>query len=267
MLIKLRPFLLLVVSTCTTSCTESTSAPLVNEYAAFAPGLSMVTIAGGEMQAGSANFEFKAMPVQKVRLHAFAISDKEITFAQYDIFTKTTGRASAHDHGYGRGQRPVIHVTFDDAVAYTQWLSAHTGKNFRLPSEMEWLWAATNGMSVEHAFEPPVNCQLANLSLPGCRYENGSKSQNVGHYPSGINNLYDITGNVWEWTQDCYNSTFPIDLGQKPTTLGDCQRRILKGGSWTSDESLANVQMRQSFPKDRHDLDIGFRIVLDLNQK
>jgi formylglycine-generating enzyme required for sulfatase activity len=238
----------------------------VNDFEKFAPRLNMLWIDGGEMQAGSTNFEFKAMPVQKIQLQAFAISDKEISFEQYDIFTKITGRPSAHDHGYGRGQRPVIHLTFEDAVAYTQWLSAQTGQNFRLPSEMEWLWAATNGMALEHAMTQSARCTSANLSLEDCLYEKGAP-QKVGSYPAGNNKLFDMTGNVWEWTQDCYNSTFPINLGQKPTKLGDCQRRMVKGGSWTSDRILANVQMRQSFPKDRHDLDIGFRIVLDLNQQ
>ncbi|ALZ76719.1 SUMF1/EgtB/PvdO family nonheme iron enzyme [Rheinheimera sp. F8] len=223
----------------------------------------MVSIETGSMQVGAAAKNFQAMPMKQVQItRGFMISATEITFEQYDLFSKTTGRALVSDRGYGRGKKPVVNVSYDDAMAYVDWLSAQTGLSFSLPSEMQWLWAATGGLNHPHAIIEKLSCQLANVSLADCHYQHAGAPQKVASYPPGIHKLYDMSGNVWEWTLDCYNAELPSGLTEHAWLQGNCERRIVKGGSWTSDEKLAHVQMRQSFEAKRYDFDIGFRIVL-----
>ena len=83
-------------------------------------------------------------PVHTVRINRpFAIGRYEVTFEEYDRFAAATGRELPDDEGWGRGRLPVINVSWNDAVEYAKWLSAQTGKRYRLPSEAEWEYAAT----------------------------------------------------------------------------------------------------------------------------
>ena len=95
-------------------------------------------------------------------LESFALSKYEVTFEEYDLFTDATGRERADDRGFGRGHRPVINITWDDAVAYTEWLSEQTGKNYRLPSEAEWEYAARAGTGDEYSWGDNLGHNRAN---------------------------------------------------------------------------------------------------------
>ena len=92
---------------------------------------------------------------------SFALSKYEVTFEEYDRFTAATGRERADDEGWGRGRRPVINVSWEDAVAYTEWLSAKLGERYRLPSEAEWEYAARAGSTTKYGPEP--NCEVATV--------------------------------------------------------------------------------------------------------
>jgi formylglycine-generating enzyme required for sulfatase activity len=102
----------------------------------------MVKIPPGAFRLGD-DRDKSRLPVLHVRImRPFAIGQYEVTFEEYDRFARSTGRELPHDEGWGRGQRPVINVSWDDAVQYEKWLSAQTGKGYRLPSEAEWEYAA-----------------------------------------------------------------------------------------------------------------------------
>ena len=129
-------------------------------------------------------------PVHEVRIRSFELSKYEVTLEEYDVFTDATGRERADDRGFGRGRRPVF-VLWDDAVAYTQWLSSQTGKNYRLPSEAEWEYAARAGTTTKY----------------GWRYEiNNSRSRELseeGSFPPNAWGLHNMLDRVSEWVQDC----------------------------------------------------------------
>ena len=183
-------------------------------------------------------------PVHEVRVASFELSKYEVTFEEYDRFTVVTGRISPKDNGWGRGRRPVINVSWEDAVAYTEWLSAQTGERYRLPSEAEWEYAARAGSTTEYHFgnDESQLCRYANHADTSTDYNwrntdcsdgVGKRTATVGSYqPNGFG-LHDMHGNLWEWVQDCWNDSYqgaPTD--GSAWTSGNCEKRVLRGGSW-----------------------------------
>ena len=92
------------------------------------------------------------LPAHEVTVESFALSKYEVTFKEYDRFAAATGRELPDDEGYGRGRRPVINVSWYDAVAYTEWLSFQAGTHYRLPSEAEWEYAARAGSTTTYSW-------------------------------------------------------------------------------------------------------------------
>ena len=160
----------------------------------------------------------------------------EVTFAEYDRFVSATGRESPDDRGWGRGRRPVINVNQADAKAYATWLSAQTGKTYRLPSEAEWEYAARARTRTRYSWGDSIGCDQARYG----RREGGECSDSwdgtvpVGSFEPNAFGLYDMHGNVWEWVADCWHDNYedaPTD-GSAWTTGCDSARAVLRGGSW-----------------------------------
>ena len=125
----------------------------------------MAAIPAGKFTMGSnrSTLAQNERPKHKVTLNRFYISRYEVTFQEYDRFAQATGRTLPNDQGWGRGDRPVINVSWDDAVAYAQWLSTNTGYTYRLPTEAEWEYAASSGKNSlywwgYHIGEDRANC-------------------------------------------------------------------------------------------------------------
>ncbi len=105
----------------------------------------MVVIEGGTFSMGSTDGEYYEKPLHQVTLNSFSIGKYEVTFDEYDAFCNATGHTKPSDMFWGRGNHPVIEVSWKDAAAYCNWLSNKTGKNYRLPTEAEWEYAARGG--------------------------------------------------------------------------------------------------------------------------
>ncbi len=207
-------------------------------------GPKMVVIPAGKFKMGSPSSEPERdddeWPQHEVRIERpFAIGQYEVTFEEYERFAEATGRRKPDDAGWGRGRRPVINVSWDDAVAYAQWLSAQTGATYRLPSEAEWEYAARAGTETPFHFGERITTDQANFN--GNSTYNGSakgeyrkKTVAVGSFPANAFGLHDVHGNVWEWVQDCWHDDYKgaLDDGSAWES-GECAGRSLRGGSWS----------------------------------
>ena len=197
-------------------------------------------------------------PVHGVAIRQrFAMGKYEVTFAEWDACA-AAGGCNGHrpgDKGWGRGRRPVINVSWDDAKVYVAWLSRKTGKDYRLPSEAEWEYAARAGTTTKYHFGDDISRSQANYG----RKE--GKTVPVGSYGANAFGLHDMHGNVWEWVEDCLNGTYagaPADGGA--WTTGNCRRRLLRGGAWNYHPGGLRTAIRGSNVSVRRIIVFGFRV-------
>lgn len=223
---------------------------------------------------GSFNHE---RPRHRVNVDSFAIGKYEVTFDEWDACVE----AGACDHrpddqSWGRSDRPVINVSWNDAKQYTTWLSGQTGADYRLPSEAEWEYAArafptSKGQNAPaYAFGDNITQQQANFG------GTIGRTTDVGSYPANAWQLHDMHGNVWEWVADRWDEDYDArtrrlrdereqeirgEIAPSDTTAVP---RVLRGGTWLSlaEEVRSAIRYAQQ-PDDRNDK-IGFRVARTL---
>ena len=192
----------------------------------------MVVVPAGAFRMGSPASEAGRSddegPRHRVTLRSFALGVTEVTFDEWDACVRGGGCGGRRpdDEGWGRGARPVINVSWEDARAYVRWLSRETGKSYRLPSEAEWEYAARAGTATPFHTGATISTDQANYA--------DRRTTLVGAFAPNAFGLYDVHGNVWEWVEDCWHDSYrgaPSD-GTAWTAGGDCSRRVLRGGSW-----------------------------------
>lgn len=196
---------------------------------------------------GSGRIDEKS--VQMVTIVPFKLSKHEVTFDEYDQYVELTGGRSPNHETWGRQRRPVINVSRDDAVAYAKWLSQVTGKRYRLPTEAEWEYAARSGGKDTEWAGTSDEKQLADYAV-----YNTDRTEPVGSKKPNSFGLYDMSGNAWEWIQDCYEKV----------EEDKCGRRVLRGGSWYDTPETLRVSNRGWGDAVGRDGSIGFRLVQDL---
>ena len=208
---------------------------------AFCP--QMVTLPAGNFVMGSLGNERGREgdegPQHRVTiLEPFAVGIYEVTFEEWEacVLDRSCSRDPS-DAGWGRGRRPVIHMSWVDTQEYVTWISRKTGKQYRLLSEAEWEYAARAGTQTRYSFGNQISRDQANYDSNSSRiFERIKKTDRVGSYPPNRFGLHDMHGNVWEWVQDCWNDSYAgaPDKGQAWLS-GICSHRVLRGGSWFSD--------------------------------
>ncbi len=230
-------------------------------------GPNMVVLPAGSFRMGDLdkNGDDNEKPVHRVLIsHPFALSQHEVTFAQYDYFALTTGRPLPDDNGWGRGKQPVVNVSWNDANAYADWLQEQTGLPYRLPSEAEWEYAARGKTESAYWWGDQLEQNRAVCYDCGSSYD-GKQPAPVGSFPANPFGLFDINGNVYEWTGDCYNDTYieaPTDGSTWST--GQCSLRVMRGGSWYDIGRLARSASRYRHPPSATRNAWGFRLALEL---
>ncbi len=225
-------------------------------------GPVMVELPSGQflMGSGANSPSFDERPQRQVKLPGYSISKYEVMFEDYDRFASATGRKKPDDNGWSRGRLPVINVAWDDAVAYTQWLSEQTGHTYRLPTEAEWEYAARAGTTTPYPWGLSKGKNNANCFNCGSKWD-GRETALVGRFKPNSLGVYDMAGNVPEWVQDCYVNSYkkaPTDGTAVQTAT--CERRVVRGGSYRSSADNVRSAKREAFPADTR-IDIGFRIV------
>lgn len=216
----------------------------------------MVEIYGGEFLMGDPN----GNAAKTVTLNNnFLISRYEITFNEYDFFALETNRALPDDMGWGRGERPVVNISWDDAIAYANWLSKTTGKLFRLPTAAEWEYAARGNTTSNYWWGnneddavARANCRYGCKSLWASVFNN--KTQPVGSFPPNDFGIHDTAGNVAEWINDCADKT-PVSA---------CLKRAVRGGSFVSKVESITAHSQVAITASKSRKSIGLRLAQEI---
>jgi len=195
----------------------------------------------------------------------YAVGQFELTFDEWDACVAggvcNGYQPSDHtDQGWGRGHRPVINVSWDDAKAYLAWVAKKTGKPYRLLTEAEYEYAARAGTTTAYPWGSAIGKNNANCDGCGSQWDN-KQTAPVGSFAANGFGLYDMVGNVWAWTEDCYHDSYngaPTD--GSAWNRGDCGRRVLRGGAWYFDPQVLRSAFRGGDPYDVRAGYIGFRV-------
>ena len=181
----------------------------------------------------------------------FAVGVYEVTFGEWDacVVGGGCGGYRPDDEGWGRGRRPVVNVSWNDAKAYVRGLSRKTGHEYRLLSEAEWEYVARAGTTTKYWWGNDVGRNRANCDGCGSRWDNRQTAP-VGSFTANPFGLHDVHGNVWEWVEDCWE--------------GDCNRRVLRGGSWNGLPGGLRSAFRSRGTTGDRDFNAGFRVARTL---
>jgi formylglycine-generating enzyme required for sulfatase activity len=273
----------------------------------------LVVVAAGSFVMGSSASEqgredYEGPEHRVTFRRGFAIGRTEVTVKQFRAFSERTGfdtdaeragYSTIYDHRSGRlmkrdgvtwemdydgrqasDDEPVVHISWNDAVAYTRWLARGTGKPYRLPTEAEFEYALRGGKRTRYWWgEGAPGEVVENLTGQGDVSRNQRQwsvyfkdytdrywgPAPVGSFEPNPYGLYDMGGNVAEWVMDCWHDTYlraPVD-GSAWINPG-CKLRVVRGGYWASSPEQSRSAFRISAVPDRHDARIGFRVARDL---
>lgn len=206
----------------------------------------MVVVPAGSFTMGSPAVQApgggEKPPLQQVSIpRDFAVGKFEVTFAEWEACVDDGGCRGYQpgDEGWGRGNRPVINVSWEDAQAYVAWLKKRTGKAYRLLSEAEWEYAARAGTTTAFPWGAEASHEHANYGQYECcsgvvkGRDLWMHTAPVGSLPANSFGLHDMHGNVWELTEDCFVDEHDAERTDSPAeTPSECPTRVLRGGSW-----------------------------------
>jgi len=230
----------------------------------------MAVVPSGSFKMGSSR-QSNERPIHSVRVkRPFAMAKFEITFDQWEAcaFEGGCNGYKPKDSGWGRGRRPVIYVSWEDAKSYIAWLRRKTGKAYRLATEAEWEFAARGGTATPFSTGRTISTSQANFD--GTQGPNGrrgnyrGKTVDVGSFEPNPFGLHDMHGNVAEWVEDCWNASHSGAPGDTSARGGNCTRRVLKGGAWYYEPEAARATARLSYAKTSRLNIVGYRVVRSL---
>ena len=244
-------------------------------------GPAMVVIPAGEFRMGCVSgilCEADEQPVRTVTVaQPFAIGIHEVTFESYDRFVAATGGVRPGDERWGRGRHPVVNVNWEEARAFTAWLSAETGARYRLPTEAEWEYAARAGTETPwfSGSDPTVLCRVGNgadqtsedaRANVACSDGVGHRSAVVGRYEANAFGVHDTLGNLWEWVEDCYVASYAgaPTVAAEAVLRADCPTRSLRGGGMNTNPDGLRSANRERNAASLSLHYIGFRVVREL---
>jgi len=265
-------------------CPVTTPVEKTPEKPSFADPMAttMVEVSGGKFKMGSTDGESDEKPVHDVTVSTFWLSRHEVTIGQYLAFCTATnshwpawlekgndynietGKETAYkDFGMSRSNttHAVTGISWDDAVSYCAWLQEKTGRNYRLPTEAEWEYAARGGNQSKNYKYAGSDA----LDKVGWYNGNaGSKVHAVGGLQANELGLHDMSGNVWEWCADWYGSDYyQSSPGRDPKGPGSGSSRVCRGGSWYINDYYCRSAIRFFIAPTLRYSSIGFRVAQD----
>ncbi len=239
-------------------------------------GPEMVWVTAGKFRIGDiqGRGDNDERPVHWVPVNRFAMGRYEVTFAAYDHFALATGRKLPKDKGWGRADRPAINVSWNDATAYADWLSQQTGRQYRLPTEAEWEYAARAGTETLRYWgnEPDEACRYANVAdktlekkwnwagVHNCT-DGYQYTAPVDSFQPNDFGLFNMLGNVWEWTCSEYERKYGGKEQQCVDNKNTHRRVVSRGGSWSYKPGDVRAANRLKNRPAYRSHNIGFRLV------
>ncbi|NRP86935.1 Serine/threonine-protein kinase pkn1 [Ensifer adhaerens] len=237
----------------------------------------MVVVAPGNFGMGSDdNSSFNREHLHQVSIRSpLAVGKYEITFSDWDECLSEGGCSGTtpDDEGWGRGKQPAINVSWYMAKEYTRWLSRKTGEPYRLLSEAEWEYTARGGKQDTYFTGDTIDTFQANFD--GTRFARSGDTKGahrdrpvpVGSFAPNSFGIFDMAGNVWEWTEDCYRKKYGVEPADGSAWLqGDCATRVIRGGGWnSSQDDVASASRSAAEPTAESDI-VGFRVAKLLTQ-
>jgi formylglycine-generating enzyme required for sulfatase activity len=225
----------------------------------------LAIVPSGEFDMGS-TAKPTEQPVHHVSIPKnFAIGRRDVTFAEWDrCVAQSACKFSPPDQGWGRVDRPVTNVSWDDAKEFIAWLSKTTGKPYRLPTEAEWEYAARGGSTTPYWWGKDVGAGRAQCEE--CGGSANGRTATAGSFRPNAFGLFDTAGNAAEWVEDCWNPTYrgaPND--GSAWTNGDCSLRVLRGGSFADKAAAVRSSARFRYDEDVRYYANGFRVARDLD--
>jgi len=213
----------------------------------------------GDLHGGGMYWE---KPVLDVRIdYSFAVGKYELTFAEWDACESGGGcdKYRLIDWDWGRGNRPAINMSWNDAKEYLTWLNQKTGLEYRLLSESEWEYVARGGTATQYSWGNSIGSGNANCSGCGSKWDTVKTSPVGSFQPNGFG-LFDVHGNMWEWVEDCWHDSYSDTAG------GECRGRVLRGGSFVSGPRNLRAAARSWDPADYRLVSSGFRVARTLSR-
>jgi formylglycine-generating enzyme required for sulfatase activity len=207
-------------------------------------------------------------------IRPFAVAKFAVTFDQWDACVADGGGNGykPDDKGWGRSNRPVINVNWNDAKAFAEWLSRTTGRAYRLLSEAEHEYVTRGGTTTPFWWGSSISPNQANYN-GDCTYAGSPKgdyrrcSVPVDNFAANPWGLFNVHGNVWEWTEDCWNDSNQGNPGNgSARTTGDCTRNVVRGGSWASDPKYLRAAFRFGITASLRGSLFGFRLAMTLDR-
>ena len=252
----------------------------------------MVAIPGGMFRMGDLSGKGRdaEKPVHTVTVPPFQLGKYEVTFALWDACVADGGcnGYSPDDEGWGRGNRPVISVSWNDVQSFIDWMNGRTGGNYRLPSEAEWEYATRAGSTTEYSWGNDRGLNRANCAGWFCGWDSYEHTAPVGAFTANAWGLHDMHGNASEWVQDCWNYSYegaPGDGSAWGRTVpvipswqlrntgapddgsawesGTCTDLVMRGGSWRGHGDHLRSAYRSSRDRKLRRSDLGFRLAQD----
>jgi formylglycine-generating enzyme required for sulfatase activity len=230
----------------------------------------MIIIPAGEFIMGSPVTEDGRQdsegPQHRVTIASpFAVSRFDVTFADWDACVSVGGCPDVGDSGWGRGNKPVINVSWNQARQYVAWLSRMTGLPYRLLTEAEWEYVARAGATTAYYWGDEIGKANANCRGCGSEWDNMQTSP-VGSFRPNAFGLYDMAGNVWQWVEDCYHDHYDDATPRDGSdwSAADCYGHVLRGGSLAfGPQDLRSARRNFGTPGVRSNF-IGFRLARTL---
>ena len=258
------------MQTITLKLEERASEAAVAAAANYVPAPEMVTLPAGTFlmgcQGNDQNCNDDEKPPLEMTVPAFEIGKYEVTFEMLDACYAQGGcKWYPGDEGWGRGNRPVINVSWNDIQEFLVWLNGKTGKTYRLPSEPEWEYAARAGTTTVYSWGDEVGQNNANCEGCGSQWDD-KQTAPVGSFAANPWGIYDMHGNVEEWVSGC---KWTYEGSSKDATVWhsekDCGDRVYRGGSWSDNPERASY--RSDFKSDTRFRDTGFRLARTIQEQ